>query len=410
MAVEPVVIVGVDPRGIDVMGQDVQELIANSDELWGSSRLLALWPDYPGQKVALGHGLLAQVAQLSGRPDGRRIVILASGDPGFFGIAASVLKVLPAEEVHIHPAISSLQAAFARVGLTWSDAIFTSVHARPMAEVIGWARRFPKLGILTDPQHHPGWIAKRLLAAGVADCRVIVLENIGIPQEKVMDTRLCQLPSMTFAPLNVLVLNQDEDWRPAPVIQAREDDVYQHVRGMITKRDIRLMSLSRLALRTNDVVWDIGAGSGAMSVEMAELAWRGKVYAIERDAACLACIRENVEHFGLMNLEIAAGEAPQVLADLPLPHAIFIGGTGGRLPDILEWVYYHARPGTHLTANFTLLENMLKAKDWMAAHGWNPQLTQAQLSYGSPVGQGTRLAPINPVFILSTILPQEESV
>ena len=409
MAVEPVIVVGVDPRGIGVMGQDAQALISQSDELWGSPRLLKLWPRYAGLKILLGHGLLEKIAQLPDRPDGRRIVILASGDPGFFGIAASLLNVLPAQEVRIYPAVSSLQAAFARVGIPWHDAIFTSAHARPMAEVIGCARRFAKVGILTDPQQHPGWIAQHLLAAGVADCRAVVIEHIGDFDEKTIDTRLKNLPEMTFMTLNVLLLIHDTDWRSYPAIHIREDESYCHKKGLITKRDIRLASIFRLALRELDVVWDIGAGSGAMSVEMAEIVCRGKVFAVEQDEECLDCIRENITRFGVMNMSVVEGEAPQVLADLPLPNAIFIGGTGGRLLDILEWINGHVLPDTRLVANFTLLENTAKAKAWMAGHGWNPQLTQAQFSYGSPVGRGTRLAPINPVFIINAILPQEKS-
>lgn len=171
---------------------------------------------------------------------------------------------------------------------------------------------------------------------------------------------------------------------------------------------MRILSLARLELCETDLVWDVGAGSGAVSVEMAELAWRGRVFAVERDAECLACLRENVACWGAANVEIVAGRAPQALADLPAPTAVFIGGSGGQLIEILERVEAAARPGCRIVANFALLENLLTGLNWMRAHGWRPELSQTQFSTGAPTGAGTRLVPANPVFILSGTIPGQE--
>jgi precorrin-6Y C5,15-methyltransferase (decarboxylating) len=408
MSIEPVVIIGVGMQGRTSLEPTIQELIVHSDELWGSSRLLAEWEELPQPRVVLDKQLTATLCRLEKRSPDRKVVILASGDPGFYGIAATVLQVLPAEEIRIYPEVSSLQAAFAKVCIPWSEAALTSAHARPLAEIIGLARRFPKLGILTDPQQTPGMIAERLLAAGIADCRAIVLENLGQASEKMIDSRLSALPDRQFAPLNVLLLVHDPGWKPAPACQPRPDSAYQHKKGLITKSDVRLASILRLGICETDLIWDIGAGSGAVSIEMAEMAWRGQVFAIEKDAGCLDCLRQNLARFGTVNVEIVAGAAPQALHQLPAPGAVFIGGSSGKLVGILNHIQQAARPGCRVVANFAILENMMQAHAWMQSHGWQPALTEASFSYGSDLAGGTRLVPANPVFILSGTVCHKE--
>jgi precorrin-6B C5,15-methyltransferase / cobalt-precorrin-6B C5,C15-methyltransferase len=401
MAPEPVVIIGVGLEGQAGLSPAVREKIGRADELWGSDRLLRMWPDGHQKKVRMDHQIATVVQGLKLRPADRRVVILASGDPGFYGVAASVLRALPVEEVVIHPQASWLQAAFARIGVCWNDAALTSAHARPIAEVIGLARRYPKVGILTDPKQTPALIAEKLLAAEIPDCRAIVLENIGAPEEKIIESRLRALPGQTFAPLNALILVHDPDWRPLQSLKVRPDEAYAHKKGLITKQDVRTLCLSRMGLRESDIIWDIGAGSGALSIEMAELAWRGRVFAVEKNAECLACLRTNVQRFGLLNVEIIAAAAPDGLPDLPAPDAVFIGGSDGKLEPILLHIAESTRSTCRVVANFALLENLLSAYHWLQEHGWQPELTEAQFSYGTPLGSGTRLAPANPVFILS---------
>jgi precorrin-6Y C5,15-methyltransferase (decarboxylating) len=244
-------------------------------------------------------------------------------------------------------------------------------------------------------------IAQTLLRAGIADCRAIVAENLGLPDERLVDTRLSALPGKDFAPLNVLLLLHDAGWRPIPLSAPRPDEVYAHRRGLITKADVRALSLSRLAISETDVVWDIGAGSGAMSVEIAELAWRGHVFAVERDPENLDYIRQNMQQFGALNVAIVAGRAPAALADLPEPAAIFIGGTGGEMETILNHIQRIARPGCRVVMNLATLENLYQALGLMQTFHWSPQVTQINLAQGQAIAGLTRLAPLNPVFILS---------
>lgn len=397
---QPVLIVGVGAEGPDSLPAAIQEKIDRADELWAGERLLAFWSGHPAHKTAI----TANTGDLVNRARQRgeiRLVVLASGDPGFYGIAGTLLHHLPAGEVEIVPHVTSLQLAFARAGLAWNDAIFTSAHARPLAEVIGWARRAAKLGILTDRRQTPAFIAGKLQEARLPDCRAIVAENLGLPDERLTDTRLSALPGLEFGPLNVLLLVQEPGWQPRPVFAPRPDEAYAHRRGLITKADVRALSLARLALSETDVIWDIGAGSGAMSIEMAELAWRGQVFAVEQDVENLDYIRQNLARFGAYNVEVVEGRAPAALEPLPGPNHVFIGGTGGDMAAILQQVAGKARPGSRVVMNLATLENLNEALSLMASLGWSPQVTQASLAYGHLIAGLTRLAPLNPVFIVT---------
>ncbi len=397
---ERILVIGVGAEGPGSLPAALQARIAQADQLWGGQRLLSFWADHPAEKVAIGANIAGLVGQLSGRGE-QRVVMLASGDPGFYGLVATLLRHLPPQELEIIPHVSSLQLAFARAGLAWNEAIFTSAHARPLAEVVGWAKRAAKLGILTDRQHSPATIAQTLLDIGLDDCRAIVAENLGQPDEQLTDTRLAALPGLEFGPLNVLLLVQDEGWQPWPIFAPRPDEAYAHRRGLITKADVRALSLARLAVTETDTIWDIGAGSGAVSVELAELAWRGQLFAIEHDAENLDYIRANCRRFGALNVTVVAGRAPAALADLPQPDAVFVGGSGGEMAGILQQLDRALRPGGRVVLNLATLENLNEAITLLKSLNWSLEVTQVNLAQGQAIAGLTRLAPLNPVFIVS---------
>lgn len=396
---EPIVIIGIGVDGLNSLSPQARRYLENADEIWASARLLRLLPKGSATHVKLDKDIRASLRALANRPPDKRIVLLASGDPGFFGLGSTVLTCLPADQVVLIPAVSTLQTAFARAKLAWDEAHFTSAHGRSLAEVIGYAKRFRHLGILTDPVNNPARIAAALLAAQIPDCRAIVLENLGDTSERLLDTRLSHLLDKSFADPNVLLVLQDK--LSCNLYAPRPDDAYVHRRGLITKADIRTLCLSRLALGETDIVWDIGAGSGAMSIEIAERVWRGHVYAIERDAECLGYIRENLKRYGCLNVTVVEGTAPEVLVDLATPNAVFIGGTGGRLEAILTAIEKLSRSACRVVASFAQIENAVLGYRWMHSHGWQPELAHVQLAYGVPLSEGTRLVPANPVMLLT---------
>jgi precorrin-6Y C5,15-methyltransferase (decarboxylating) len=395
-----ILVVGVSGRGRAAVDPALAARIAAADLLCGTTRLLAEWPDCAGEKLAIGANIPAVIERLAARGDAAAVV-LGTGDPSLFGIAGTLARHFPSDELEIVPGVSSVQLAFARIGRPWDDAVVASAHGRPMAEALGWARRAGKLAILTDETNTPANIAVALLARGAADCRAVVAERLELPGERIVDARLADLPGQSFASPNVLLLLPDADWQPAPVGAPRPDDAYAHRCGLITKRDVRALSLIRLALSATDTVWDIGAGSGAMSIEMAEWAWRGRVYAVEHDAECASFIAANCARYGADNVTLIEGRAPDVLATLPAPDAVFIGGTGGSLTEIVARVTAACRLGCRIVLNLATLENLAQAHAALRELGWQTALAQVNLAYGEPIAGLTRLAPANPVFIVS---------
>ncbi|MCD6553721.1 MAG: precorrin-6y C5,15-methyltransferase (decarboxylating) subunit CbiE [Anaerolineae bacterium] len=398
-----VLVVGVGSEGPAGLPLVLQNRIAQADLLCGSERLLEHWAGLQVEKMIIRANIPELVERLRRRGEAR-VVVLASGDPGFYGIAGTLLRYLPADELEIVPHVTSPQLAFARAGIPWSDAIFTSAHARPLAEVVGWARRAPKLGILTDHKHTPALIAKTLLAAGIEDCRAIVAENLGLPDEQLTDTRLSALPGMEFSPLNVLLLIHDPDWRPQPVFAPRPAEAYAHRRGLITKAEVRALILARLSLGETDIAWDIGAGSGAVSIEMALLAWRGQVFAVEQNAENLAYLRENISRFRVLNVEVVVGSAPAALEGLPQPDAVFIGGSGGQMQGILDVVCRRLRPGGRIVLSVVTLENLNEAVGGLKARGFAAEMTLVNVARSKSIADLTRFEALTPVFVVTGTL------
>ena len=401
---KPIWVVGMGLGDEGSLTPQAREIIQAAQVLIGGKRLLSPWKSHPAEKITIGANIDEIIDRLKGR-EHETIVVLASGDPGFHSIAGTLLKHLPPQEVHILPNVSSLQAAFAKIGLTWDDAVFTSAHAHSLAQLIGWAKRSPKLGILTDQTNTPARIASTLLDAGMPDCRAVVAENLGAADEDIIDAKLSDLIGCDFALLNVMLLIQSQDWRPDPVLPRRSEEAYAHRRGLITKADVRTLSIARLNIRPTDTVWDIGAGSGAVSIDMAALAWQGKVYAIEKDPENLAFIHENRRKHGALNLEIIAGTAPEALNDLPQPEAVFLGGSGGKIEDILTFVDKVASKQCRVVCTFATLENLHQAYAKMQSLGWQADISQINIAHSKPIASLTRLESINPVFILLGNLP-----
>ena len=398
----PVHLIGMGVEGRRGLPKATQAAFLAMDELWGAERFFAEWPDFQGNKKPFEKALRQQIQQIKNRLPDTKIAILSSGDPNFFGISRLLGETLNPAEIVIHPAVSSLQVAFARVGIPWDDAVLTTLHTKNISELIGLAKRHRKIGVLTEPSHSPYWICRQLLQAKIPNCRVVICESLGSDEEKITDTRLASLEDRAYAPLNVLLLFPENS--PSVYPSVRQDTAYDHARGLITKRDIRLLSLEHLAIAEQDTVWDIGSGSGAVSIEMAERAWKGQVFAIEKNELQLGLIESNRRKFGCSNLTIIPGEAPEALTGLPRPQAIFLGGSGGRLNEILDHLVSLKGLDCHLVANFAVIENLSRALSWFESHGLKAELSSVSLSYSQNIGKRTRLVPINPIFILNSHL------
>lgn len=390
-------VVGIGDDGPAGLTPAARAVVASADVLVGGQRHLLWFADAPAEKIALGGDIPAVLERIAVARERRRVVVLASGDPLLFGIGAAVIERFGREAVEIVPHVSAVQLAFARLGRPWHGARIVSAHGRSLDGVRRAAWQGGLLAILTDETNTPAHIAAILLADGVPDCPAWVGEHLGGARERIVATRLSALPGQHFAPLNVLVL----DVPPPPGGWFGEPEAaYASARGQVTKAEVRAISLALLRPPTGGVVWDVGAGCGSVAIEAARLVPTALVYAVERDAEQLAVLRANVARHGRRNVRVVAGSAPDALAELPAPGAVFVGGSGGRLAAILDLTVARLNPGGRVVVNAATLETVDAARRALARPDWEVSVTHVQVARGQPLGQGLHLAALNPVFIV----------
>jgi precorrin-6Y C5,15-methyltransferase (decarboxylating) len=380
--------------------------------LVGGRRQLAFFPHHAGERIVLAGGIATALDRIAELAEDRNVAILASGDPLFFGVGRLVIDRLGAAHVEVIPQPSSIQLAFARAGLAWDDAALISLHGRPIEGCVIQIARHAKVAVLTDEERSPARIAARMLAYGETAWRAWLCEALGGPDERVRAFTLGDLAAVTeVAPLNVVVLvRSDPSWRPPPRIGFLAEDAFARrmpKRGLITKREVRLISLAALAIRDTSVVWDIGAGSGSVAIEAARLAPEGRVYAIEVDPEGVAICEDNARAHGADNVRVIAGRAPEALAALETPDAVFVGGSKGSMTAIVDAALDRLRPGGRLVVNAITLENAGETYQAIRARGLVPEVTLLQIARAEPLAHYLRYEALNPIQIFAVTRPDE---
>ncbi len=404
MPKDKVHIIGVAPGGASSLLPKARRLISRAEMVFGGKRLLDAFPSLTGEKIAIRNNL-AEVTDLINRNLGhKRIVILASGDPNLYGIASYLTGKLGKDTVEIIPNVSAMQLAFARIKESWEDAVFASVHSRPIEDIVETVRSNDKIGIFTDDEHTPATIARVLLEHGVDGYRAYVCQNLGREDEKVIETDLHGLCEMRFSPLNILILLREQsETKPQQMMGIPDEEFHQRRprEGLITKHEVRAVSLAKMNLTNESVVWDIGAGSGAISIEASFLARRGRIYAIEKNDADVAIIKKNLRKFHVPNVKVVHTTAPDNLDELPAPTAVFIGGSGGRMTEILDFVSQRLKPGGRIVINIVALENLSSAVNALKARGFVTDVTLVSVARSTHVMELTRFEALNPVFVVA---------
>jgi precorrin-6Y C5,15-methyltransferase (decarboxylating) len=408
MTTHPLVVVGIGHDGPAGLSPEARTHIEAARILAGGRRHLDFFPQWQGEKIPLEGDVAAFVGTLRERYRRQKTVVLASGDPLFYGIGRALLELIPRDDLLFLPHVGSVQLAFARVKEAWHDASVVSLHGRPLETLIPTiAARAAKVAVLTDARNHPAAVADLLREQGAAEEYTLwVCENLGGPDEKVSRFAPADLQGATFSPLNVVVLLRVAEpiaGRPGLPLLGIPEAVLLHqngARGMITRREVRLLALCYLELRHGDVLWDVGAGSGSVSLEAAQLSPCLQIFAVERDAAAFARLEANVAQFGAGVVRAVRAEAPEGLADLPNPDAVFIGGSGGRLGEILGAVAGRLAPAGRLVLNCITLENFARGWEKLSELGMAPEATSVQLAHSRPLGRLHSMEPENPIWIL----------
>ncbi|UCF94435.1 MAG: precorrin-6y C5,15-methyltransferase (decarboxylating) subunit CbiE [Desulfobacterales bacterium] len=378
-------------------------LIRQADILVGGKRLLEHFQDLPAHKEVLGKDLSGVVDFVKQRMKNKTIVVLASGDPLFFGIGARLVRSLGAENVLIYPNITSVAAAFARIKEPWSDVKFISLHGQKNENALFRALdKEDTVAVLTDPRNNPSWLARRLMAKGFANFKICVLEALGTPSERFKWYTLSEAAALPFNEPNLVVLKRSlgEPGVTPRLHLGMPDNGYEHEGGLITKAEIRAVTLCKLRLMPEHILWDLGAGSGSVAIEASLLVNRGRVIAVEQNPARIAQIRNNKKRFRVKNLDVVHGVVPDGLAELPQPDRIFVGGGGRDLPMILQAAARHLKPGGIIVTNTVLLSNIDAAGRKLQQLGFKTDMVQIQISRGQDMPWGERLEALNPIWII----------
>ena len=408
-------IVGVGLDGKTGAGDRLPHLWQAAHWLASSDRHLRHFPAFTGEVLGL-EDFAAAIATLQQRvtqtPDAIALV-LASGDPLFFGLGRLLLAKFPAERLFFYPHVSSMQLAFSRVKVPWQDACLLSVHGRSLDALLAAARRGEeKIAALTDDRNGPVAIARALLALDLPQrYRVWVCENLGDLEEKVRSFALEALAAteIKFASLNVTVLLREEigftiETLPAIGIPDRLFASFRDRPGLMTKQEVRVLALAELALQPGQTIWDVGAGTGSVSVEIARLCPSARVWAVEKTAAGVVLVAENCRRFATQNVEVRCGRAPEILEALPAPDRVFVGGSGGALAEILESCDRRLKPGGIVLLALATQERLAEAIAWLRDRQKPYRILQANLARSVPVADLTRLAPLNPVTLVRSSL------
>jgi precorrin-6B C5,15-methyltransferase / cobalt-precorrin-6B C5,C15-methyltransferase len=399
----PVQVVGLGMSPADLTPR-AWEIILEAQVLVGGRRLLDYFPEHRGMKIPLGRDPEGTLRQLPALAETKRVVVLASGDPNFYGIGPLVVRVLGAEQVVIHPSLTAVQTACARLRMSWQDATVVSLHGRtwePLAEALG--KPGPLL-IYTDPAHPPGEIARFLLDRGLSAARFCVLEDLGQETERITWMSLAEALAREFSPLNLVVVapepGETSPRRPQLHLGLPEAALV-HQAGLITKAEVRAVVLAKLRLMPGQVLWDVGGGAGSVGLEASLLIPGGKVFAVERHPERAAQIAANRDKFGAPNLEIVCAPAPVCLAQLPDPHRVFVGGGGPEIGAIIQEAVRRLAPGGRVVVTAALLETLAAARNTLEQAGWDLEVVQVQVSRSHPLGGGLALQALNPVWIIT---------
>jgi precorrin-6B C5,15-methyltransferase / cobalt-precorrin-6B C5,C15-methyltransferase len=393
-----ITVVGLDGRLLD---GEIERLLVDAALVAGGWQHLETLGVERGRAVVLRGDLSEALARIEGTEG--PVVVLASGDPGFFGIVRLLGGQFGRENLRVLPGLSSVALAFARAGLSWDDAVTVSAHGRNPRRAVNVCRAHPKVAVLTSLDFGPAELAEAL---GGLDRTFVVAEKLGEADERVFHGDTGTVMGMEWEDPNV-VLVLDEERMPgakgwissgiqSPVRWALPEGEFEHRSGMISKSSTRALILSRLGPGPGDLIWDVGAGSGSVAIECARLG--AAAIAIERDPESCARIRHNA-HRHNTNVQLIEGKAPEALRDLSEPDAVFVGGSGGAFDEIVKLSAVRARRAVVLA--LVTLERVVPAAQLLENCDLEVETTFLQTSKMKGVGNLHRLAAESVVFVVS---------
>jgi precorrin-6Y C5,15-methyltransferase (decarboxylating) len=415
--VEKVYIVGVGEDGVGGLTDRARRLVEAADLLIGEAQALTLVPNAGKERLVVGTSLDEAVKRIDAA-QGKQIVVLAIGDPLFYGVARYLCDKLGKDRFEVVPHVSSMQLAFARVKESWEEAFLTNLATHGLENVLDQVRGAEKVGLFTSEDSPPAVVAKTLLDHQIDYFTAYVCENLGAPDERVTQGELRDIVGQEFSPMNVMILVRKPHVpdRPSEQIGRRlfgnPDDAFlqsKPKRGLLTPSEVRSMALAEMDLGPASIVWDIGAGSGSVAIEAAQIATGGKVYAIEMDPEDHQLIIENARLFGVTNLVPVLGRAPEAWQDLPAPDCVFVGGSGRGISRLVDAAYERLKAGGRLVATMGSVDNVAEVHQLLRGYCPDVKVWMINLARGNYQLDRVRFESLNPTFLIAVVKPHGRS-
>jgi precorrin-6B C5,15-methyltransferase / cobalt-precorrin-6B C5,C15-methyltransferase len=399
-------ILGIGPGDKALICPAAEKLIEQSDVIIGGKRNLQLYSHLSAEKLVIGNNLEEISEYITENINAKNISVLASGDPGIFSIMEYLKNRLKDVDIEVIPGISSFQYLCSFLKLSWHDAVIASLHGREQDNLINLIRNNKKVFIFAGGTSSPQGICRKLIENDLSGVTVTVGENLSYDEERIITGKPVDIVNLNFESLSILLVQNesaetetDGVW---PFTTAGiPDELF--IRGQVpmTKEEVRAVTLSKLRLKENQILYDIGAGTGSVSIECGLKIKGGKVFAVEKEEDALQLIAMNIEKFGLNNIQIVAGEAPSILKGLPAPDRVFIGGTCGKIEAILEWIKDFGKP-VRVVANAVAIESSYELIKGFEGSGFTDiDVTCLSVSRGRVAGGKHLMQALNPIYIIS---------
>ncbi|HIY52873.1 MAG TPA: precorrin-6y C5,15-methyltransferase (decarboxylating) subunit CbiE [Candidatus Agathobaculum merdavium] len=384
-------IIGAGMGAPDTLTGEAHRALDEADAVLATARLATL----DAKAIVCPFGELAARAM---QADGDTVAVLVSGDVGFFSAAARLREQFaPHGEARLVCGLSSLQYFCAKLGVSYDDACVRSLHGRA-GSILGAVSYHKKVFVLTGGAQNAQIVCRALADAGLGSLTVHLGENLGMETERIAHGTAAELAEQACGDLAVLLVEHPD---AANAAEPLRDSMFTRAKMPMTKEEVRWTACGRLAVQPRDTVWDVGAGTGAMTLELARRACDGLVYAVERSEEALSLLEENCRKLGGYNVQIIAGRAPEALEILPAPDCVFVGGSGGGMRRILA-LAKEKNPAVRVVVTAIALETLEEARHALIDLGFaNVEVSQLAASRGKAVGPYTMMTALNPVFILS---------
>ncbi|MDO5118662.1 MAG: precorrin-6y C5,15-methyltransferase (decarboxylating) subunit CbiE [Coriobacteriales bacterium] len=395
--VSKVFVIGMGMGNPKTLTIEAREALAESELVIGAPRLLEGLSDLAVRTVPL-----VSASAIAGLLEGSDVTVASvvmSGDVGFYSGATSLLPLLDKMRVEVLPGISTLSYFCARLKTTWQDVFAASAHGR-LCDVAGIVQSHRRSFFLVGGTSSAEGVCSTLVERGLGEAHVFVGERLSYDDERIVQGTARQLAGMRFEPLAALLVENDAPLSPGVSSPWLPDDAFIRGNVPMTKEEVRELAVCKLRVHPTDIVWDIGAGTGSVTVELARAAWQGQVFAIERNDEALGLIQRNASAFGLTNVSVVPGMAPEALCKAPAPDRVFVGGSAGELEEILRTVI-RANPAVRICVPAVTIETLSTMTSLALELGLvHVDITQVAISKARAVGNYHLMEANNPVYLI----------